>query len=416
VLEDELERSSAVRHRHLHMAAANLCLREGDDDAAIGHWMRAGRPDLAWERSGETLLGQFARGRAAAIEQWKSLSPRTTEPPEPFHALGLAIAQVFLGQLDDARRCVQRTERDLERSEVADANVEARLAFVQYLLAFAEGDFVTAARLGTRAHVLLDRVVPGEWQRLRAHFGRIRLLTLLGHPERARRLAATYAPSLLEAGSAARDLSAFQSALAGIALAEGNHADALQLAEAAIARKDEFSRASSWAVEPLFVRGSVRLAYHDLLDARTDLEAAIAGGDRQGFVHLRVLPRLALASVLAAEGDRTSAHRVVDEARALLPSCARVLHQRLERVAAHVAGAPDRRSRTLGTDPASELTAREEEVSRYLATGMSMREIATVLFISRNTLKSHVRSIYQKLGVGTREDAVAQRQALVGFR
>jgi DNA-binding CsgD family transcriptional regulator len=57
------------------------------------------------------------------------------------------------------------------------------------------------------------------------------------------------------------------------------------------------------------------------------------------------------------------------------------------------------------------LTEREVEVWRYLATGMSMREIAAVLFISRNTLKSHVRSIYQKLDVTTREAAVEHQRS-----
>jgi LuxR family maltose regulon positive regulatory protein len=54
------------------------------------------------------------------------------------------------------------------------------------------------------------------------------------------------------------------------------------------------------------------------------------------------------------------------------------------------------------------LTDREVEVWRYLGTPLSTREIADALFISRNTLKSHLRSIYRKLGVRTRADAVAR--------
>jgi LuxR family maltose regulon positive regulatory protein len=56
------------------------------------------------------------------------------------------------------------------------------------------------------------------------------------------------------------------------------------------------------------------------------------------------------------------------------------------------------------------LTDRELEVWRYLATPLSTREIADALFISRNTLKSHLRSIYRKLGVRTRHEAVARGQ------
>jgi LuxR family maltose regulon positive regulatory protein len=54
----------------------------------------------------------------------------------------------------------------------------------------------------------------------------------------------------------------------------------------------------------------------------------------------------------------------------------------------------------------SALSTRELEVWRYLATPLSLTEIARRLFISRNTMKTHVRNIYRKLGVTTREQAV----------
>ena len=39
---------------------------------------------------------------------------------------------------------------------------------------------------------------------------------------------------------------------------------------------------------------------------------------------------------------------------------------------------------------------------------LSMREIGQELNISRNTVKTHVRAIYRKLGASSREDAVAR--------
>jgi LuxR family maltose regulon positive regulatory protein len=56
--------------------------------------------------------------------------------------------------------------------------------------------------------------------------------------------------------------------------------------------------------------------------------------------------------------------------------------------------------------PYSPLSPREIEVWRYLATSLSMSEIADQLFVSRNTIKTHVRNLYRKLGVTTREEAV----------
>lgn len=52
------------------------------------------------------------------------------------------------------------------------------------------------------------------------------------------------------------------------------------------------------------------------------------------------------------------------------------------------------------------LSERETEVLLYLPTGLSQAELCATLFISHNTLKSHLRSIYRKLGVASRRDAV----------
>ena len=58
------------------------------------------------------------------------------------------------------------------------------------------------------------------------------------------------------------------------------------------------------------------------------------------------------------------------------------------------------------------LTDRELEVLRLLAEGLSNPEIGQRLFISLPTVKSHTRSIYGKLGVHSRKQAVAQARAL----
>jgi LuxR family maltose regulon positive regulatory protein len=52
------------------------------------------------------------------------------------------------------------------------------------------------------------------------------------------------------------------------------------------------------------------------------------------------------------------------------------------------------------------LSSRELEVLRLLAEGLSKREVATTLFVSYNTVHSHVRAIYRKLGVASRGAAI----------
>lgn len=54
------------------------------------------------------------------------------------------------------------------------------------------------------------------------------------------------------------------------------------------------------------------------------------------------------------------------------------------------------------------LTEREVEVTGLLARGLTNKEMATELFVSQATVKSHLSQIYSKLGVDTRAGAVAK--------
>jgi two-component system, NarL family, nitrate/nitrite response regulator NarL len=58
-------------------------------------------------------------------------------------------------------------------------------------------------------------------------------------------------------------------------------------------------------------------------------------------------------------------------------------------------------------DPLAGLTGREGEILEALAGGQSTAQLAHTLGISPNTLKFHLRNIYQKLGVANRAQAVA---------
>jgi LuxR family transcriptional regulator, maltose regulon positive regulatory protein len=64
------------------------------------------------------------------------------------------------------------------------------------------------------------------------------------------------------------------------------------------------------------------------------------------------------------------------------------------------------------TMPSEALTLRELEIVRELPTMSTVEEIASALFVSANTVKTHVRSVYQKLGVTSRRDAVAEARRL----
>jgi LuxR family transcriptional regulator, transcriptional regulator of spore coat protein len=53
------------------------------------------------------------------------------------------------------------------------------------------------------------------------------------------------------------------------------------------------------------------------------------------------------------------------------------------------------------------LTRRERVVLGELSEDVTLEEIAARLFVTRNTVKSQVRSVYRKIGVSTRAEAVA---------
>jgi LuxR family maltose regulon positive regulatory protein len=53
------------------------------------------------------------------------------------------------------------------------------------------------------------------------------------------------------------------------------------------------------------------------------------------------------------------------------------------------------------------LTDREREVLGYLSSHLGMRQIASDMYVSANTVKTHVKAIYRKFGVMSRSEAVA---------
>jgi LuxR family transcriptional regulator, maltose regulon positive regulatory protein len=71
-----------------------------------------------------------------------------------------------------------------------------------------------------------------------------------------------------------------------------------------------------------------------------------------------------------------------------------------------------RRAVPLGSELPDPLTERERGVLRYLATSMSTAEIAAELYLSVNTIKTHLAAIYRKLAAGRRREAVLRAREL----
>ena len=117
---------------------------------------------------------------------------------------------------------------------------------------------------------------------------------------------------------------------------------------------------------------------------------------------------IAAAPTAAAVVGRRQAATMLAEARRLVAGCSDpgVLAERLARAERAALPRPDR----LRSDPV--LSERELAVLRLLARGRSKREIGAELYLSFNTVHSHTKAIYRKLGVSSRVEAVARAHEL----
>ena len=138
-------------------------------------------------------------------------------------------------------------------------------------------------------------------------------------------------------------------------------------------------------------------------EAQDHLDRALALADACAAPYDRALTLLALAELRAATGKRDEARALLDEVRAI---CTPLGAQR----ALARAGALDARLAATAPRPAAPdypagLTAREVEVLRLVAQGLTDAQVAERLFVSLATVKTHLRSIYGKLDVPSRTAA-----------
>jgi LuxR family maltose regulon positive regulatory protein len=158
------------------------------------------------------------------------------------------------------------------------------------------------------------------------------------------------------------------------------------------------------ALDRASVRLAVRLYRHRVQQRQRGLEQM-----RGSWEPLHVAQALlSLASVRHALGAPGEARAMIDEARTLIEAChdPGILRERLTQAARALVPAYRR------ADQDTRLSERELAVLRVLATGATEREAAATLFVSRNTIHSHTKSIYFKLGSSSRDQALAQAREL----
>jgi LuxR family maltose regulon positive regulatory protein len=144
--------------------------------------------------------------------------------------------------------------------------------------------------------------------------------------------------------------------------------------------------------------------------AQTEVESGLSA--RRRLPGLSPWPNLigllALASVRAARGDRAGARAALTEARTILEAFpdAGIFPELLKRQEKMLRARKPREGQLDG-----ELTERECDVLRLLGGELSSRQMAESLYVAPSTVRTQVKSIYRKLGVSSRAEAVEKAHA-----
>ena len=118
---------------------------------------------------------------------------------------------------------------------------------------------------------------------------------------------------------------------------------------------------------------------------------------------------LSQAPVLRALGQHQRATDAIAEARSVLEACPDpgILAGRLAAL-----GRPPQARCARSADPSPELTQQELRVLKLLNSDLSEQDIGRELYVSHNTVHSHVRAIYRKLTVSSRAEALQRGRQL----
>jgi LuxR family transcriptional regulator, maltose regulon positive regulatory protein len=147
-----------------------------------------------------------------------------------------------------------------------------------------------------------------------------------------------------------------------------------------------------------------------LEEAKEELESAYSA--RRSLPGLSPWPTLvgllALAPVRASRGDRAGARMVLAEAQGILEDNpdAGMFPELLERQERKLRARKTREGQLDG-----ELTEREHDVIRLFGGELSTRQMAESLYVAPSTVRTQIKSIYRKLGVSSRGDAVEEAHA-----
>ena len=398
LLRYELERSRLAEPAVLHRRAAEWFRDQGEAGEAIGHAIASRDLDLAGALIAKAWRAEFNLGHLQTVESWLDALPPTQVAADP----RLTVARVWLhmdrGRLDDAGAAL---------AGAGSAADDVHVGVLRALHAFKAGDLPRAGERLAALHgqpadpflVTVQHLVSGMcalWLgELTQAEQRLRRASALAE-DTDNRLAQIYALGA--------------QALVAVLTGELRSAEAV-LGRASAVVADARVDAHFVAMFPALAAARLALArgrWHDAT-AAAGAAAELAGRGAGRVEQAAALLTAAEAARHAAPVSGADPQRWLDAAAAALRDCAdpgptvRDWFGREQRA---------RRVRPSAAAPAERLTERELGILALLPTTMSQREMAGSLFVSPNTMKTHLRSIYRKLGAGSRDDAVLRARSL----
>ena len=349
-------------------------------------------------------LGYVLAGQMATVEGWLESLPEGPTAHEAALLLVRAWICVLSGRSEDGERLLTLAEGIPFEGPLPDgtASVEAGVAILRAV--FGLGGVRNTLEAARRAVALEPEQTSQRAALIR--FGLGSSLYLSGETSQAR-IPFEDVVELTRTGQPLLQMVSL-SYLSIVATDEGRLEEAVSLARQARTLVVRFGLQvvpqSSWAPIAL---GYVLAKQGEMVEAQTELERGLT--PRMSLPGMSPWPTLiallALARVCSERGDRGGARQVLGEARTMLQRYpdAGIYPELLEREERKLRARRPRQGQFDG-----ELTERELAVLRLLVGELSTSQIAQNLYVSPSTVRTHVKSIYRKLGVSSRKDAVLE--------
>ncbi len=306
------------------------------------------------------------------------------EPAAGVAYIAVGVAMIVQGRIEEAEDALGQAER-IVRAE-ADPAAGMRLRYGRGMLEFVCGRHDAALRAFRAAQRLSDSLVAPHTlaPRLRSHL--LQALARGGETARAEQ-------ALAGMTAAERERGEIRIAEASLRLAQGDAQAAAGVLGPVVDGSAPLQNAHLWDVQALLLEAIARDALGDAAAARRALEGALDRAEPE---------RLLFPFLYDPAPDLLDRHRRLGTAHAAL------IAEILDVLAGREPGARPPRPQGL-RDPLSHAEAR---VLRYLPTKLSAPEIAGEMYLSVNTVKTHMRHLYDKLGTHRRHEAVEQARAL----